>query len=87
MAVKRFGNGLDRQLGAPVGRGRPVWRERQRLVLRDAPLGVLDEPTSTIDAQTEAEIFDDLRCAALVRIIIVAFPAHRRRAAGIAIRR
>lgn len=78
--VKRLGNGLDTQLGEQwggIGLSGGEWQRLAlaRLVLRDAPIWVLDEPTSNIDAQTEAEIFDDLRREADDRIIIVV--SHR----------
>jgi ABC-type multidrug transport system fused ATPase/permease subunit len=61
--------------GAKVSGG-----ERQRLavaraILRDAPILILDEPTSSVDSQTETEIFDALRARAHRRTTIII--AHR----------
>ena len=46
-----------------------------RVVLRDAPVWVLDEPTSAVDAETEEEIFARLKVAAVGRLVVLV--SHR----------
>jgi ATP-binding cassette subfamily B protein len=46
-----------------------------RIYLRDAPIWVLDEPTSSIDSEAEAEIFQELAATKSGRITIVV--SHR----------
>ncbi|GAN85759.1 thiol reductant ABC exporter subunit CydD [Komagataeibacter intermedius] len=43
-----------------------------RAFLKDAPLLLLDEPTSHLDPQTEADVFDSLRALAARRTVILA---------------
>ncbi|WEQ53662.1 thiol reductant ABC exporter subunit CydD [Komagataeibacter oboediens] len=43
-----------------------------RAFLKDAPLLLLDEPTSHLDPQTEADVFDSLRALAAHRTVILA---------------
>jgi ABC-type multidrug transport system fused ATPase/permease subunit len=62
--IQRLPLGYDTRLGenaASLSGG-----ERQRIalaraLLKDAPVVIMDEPTSSLDAHTEAEIFDALR--------------------------
>jgi ATP-binding cassette subfamily B protein/subfamily B ATP-binding cassette protein MsbA len=54
--------------------------ERQRIsiaraIIRDAPILILDEPTSSLDAQTESEIFDAL--TELIRTRTTFIVSHR----------
>jgi ATP-binding cassette, subfamily C, bacterial CydCD len=69
-------------LGTPLGdRGMGLSAgERQRVALaraflRDAPLLLLDEPTASIDGETEAELLDVVRRLAYGRTVVIA--AHR----------
>jgi ATP-binding cassette subfamily C protein CydCD len=62
--VRRLPHGVDTRLG-DGGAGLSMG-ERQRLALarafvRDAPLLVLDEPTASLDAETEADVLDAVR--------------------------
>ena len=55
--------------------------ERQRIALaraflKDAPILVLDEPTSSVDAATEAEIMETLERLSRGRTVLI---SHRRR--------
>lgn len=78
--VRALPDGLDTQLGNQwdgVGLSGGQWQRLAlaRLILRDAPIWILDEPTSSVDAQTEAELFSKLRAHAAQHIIIVV--SHR----------
>lgn len=78
--VNRLPQGLDTQLGdqwGGVGLSGGEWQRiaMARLFLRDAPIWVLDEPTSNIDAETEASLFHELREHAGDHITIVV--SHR----------
>ena len=62
--MRRLPQGVDTRLG-DGGAGLSAG-ERQRLALarafvRDAPLLVLDEPTASLDAETEADVLDAVR--------------------------
>ena len=64
--VAKLPKGLDTQLGEQwqgAGLSGGEWQRiaMTRLFLRDAPIWILDEPTSNIDAETEERIFQDLR--------------------------
>jgi ATP-binding cassette subfamily B protein len=78
--VRGMPDGLDAQLGPQFG-GRGLsggqWQRLAlaRIALRRAPIWVLDEPTSSVDAETEAEIFADLRAGSADRITLVV--SHR----------
>jgi len=54
----------------------PSWGQWQRIglsrvLLRDAPIVVLDEPTSNVDAKAEEEIFEKIRKLAKGKILIL----------------
>jgi ATP-binding cassette, subfamily B, bacterial len=76
--LARLPNGLDTRIGeggANVSEG-----ERQRLtiaraLLRDAPLLILDEPTASVDAETEALLIEGLKTLMRGRTIFII--AHR----------
>lgn len=77
---------LPRGLDAPVGEdgARLSAGERQRValaraILRDAPLVLLDEPTSSLDPASEAAVEDALHALAARRTLVVV--AHRLRLA------
>lgn len=79
--VTTMPNGLDTQLGDQWENGTGVsGGEWQRLALariyaRNAPIWILDEPTSAIDAQAEYEVFTQLQRTRADRITIVV--SHR----------
>ena len=79
--VRGFENGLDQQLGAQweggVGLSGGQWQRMSlaRIHLRAAPIWILDEPTSAIDAEAEQEIFRELQRSRGGRITIVV--SHR----------
>ncbi|MFG2088795.1 thiol reductant ABC exporter subunit CydD [Spirillospora sp. NPDC048824] len=77
-----FIDALPRGLDAPLGeRGLGLSAgQRQRIALaraflRDAPLLLLDEPTSNLDAESEAAVIDAVRRLAATRTVILV--AHR----------
>jgi thiol reductant ABC exporter CydD subunit len=77
-AVRRLPRGAETALG-DGGAGLSAG-ERQRLALarafvRDAPLLVLDEPTASLDAETEAEVLEAVRRLTRGRTALVV--AHR----------
>ncbi len=76
--LQRLPHGVDTRLGEG-GAGLSLG-ERQRLALarafvRDAPLLVLDEPTASLDAETEADVLDTVRRLTEGRTALVV--AHR----------
>jgi ATP-binding cassette subfamily B protein len=78
--VRALPNGLDSQLGQQwggVGLSDGQWQRLAlaRICLRDAPIWILDEPTSAIDAEAEREIFAELQESRTGRITIVV--SHR----------
>lgn len=78
--VAKLPHGLDSQLGDQWGGAGLSGGEWQRLALarlalRDAPIRILDEATSNIDAETEESLFRDLRADAGGYITIVV--SHR----------
>ncbi len=79
--VRRFDDGLDQQLGAQwdggVGLSGGQWQRLSlaRIHLRSAPIWILDEPTSAIDAEAEQDIFRELQRSKAQRITIVV--SHR----------
>ena len=78
--VRGLEGGLDAQLGESfggVGLSGGQWQRLAlaRVVLRDAPVWVLDEPTSAVDAETEEEIFARLKVAAGGRLVVLV--SHR----------
>ena len=78
--VEGMPEGLDTQLGAQfggVGLSGGQWQRLAlaRIALRDAPIWVLDEPTSAVDAETERETLDDLGRDRAKRITLVV--SHR----------
>ncbi len=83
--VRRLPHGVDTRLGEG-GAGLSLG-ERQRLALarafvRDAPLLVLDEPTASLDGQTEADVLDAVRRLTEGRTALVV--AHRPALAALA---
>jgi len=79
--VRGFEGGLDQQLGSQweggVGLSGGQWQRLSlaRIHLRAAPIWILDEPTSAIDAEAEQEIFRELQRSRSERITIVV--SHR----------
>ncbi|MBP2382713.1 ABC-type multidrug transport system fused ATPase/permease subunit [Brachybacterium sacelli] len=78
--VAAMPEGLDQQLGEQwggVGISGGQWQRLAlaRIYLRDAPIWVLDEPTSAIDAEAEQEIFHELQRTKHGRITVVV--SHR----------
>jgi len=79
--VRGFADGLDQQLGSQweggTGLSGGQWQRISlaRIHLRDAPIWILDEPTSAIDAEAEQEIFRELQRSRADRITIVV--SHR----------
>ena len=78
--VRGLEGGLDAQLGESfggVGLSGGQWQRLAlaRVVLRGAPVWVLDEPTSAVDAETEEEIFARLKVAAGGRLVVLV--SHR----------
>ncbi|MGO2585366.1 MAG: ATP-binding cassette domain-containing protein, partial [Brachybacterium tyrofermentans] len=78
--VEAMPDGLDQQLGEQwggVGISGGQWQRLAlaRIYLRDAPVWVLDEPTSAIDAEAEQEIFHELQRTKHTRITVVV--SHR----------
>jgi len=83
--VRRLPQGVDTRLG-DGGAGLSAG-ERQRLALarafvRDAPLLVLDEPTASLDAETEADVLDAVRRLTEGRTALIV--AHRPALAALA---
>ncbi|WP_193104446.1 ABC transporter ATP-binding protein [Brachybacterium sp. FME24] len=78
--VAAMPEGLDQQLGEQwggVGISGGQWQRLAlaRTYLRNAPIWVLDEPTSAIDAEAEQEIFHELQRTKHGRITVVV--SHR----------
>lgn len=79
--VRDFEQGLDQQLGSQweggVGLSGGQWQRLSlaRIHLRNAPIWILDEPTSAIDAEAEQDIFRELQRSKAGRITIVV--SHR----------
>ncbi|WP_058234652.1 ATP-binding cassette domain-containing protein [Devriesea agamarum] len=78
--VRALDGGLDAQLGEQWGGSGLSGGQWQRLalarlMLRDAAVWILDEPTSAIDAEAEEEIFAELHRVAADHITIVV--SHR----------
>ncbi len=85
VAVRRLPRGIETVLG-DGGAGLSAG-ERQRLALarafvRDAPLLVLDEPTASLDSETEADVLDAVRRLTEGRTVLVV--AHRPALAALA---
>ena len=83
--VRRLPHGVDTRLG-DGGAGLSLG-ERQRLAVarafvRDAPLLVLDEPTASLDAETEADVLDAVRRLTEGRTALIV--AHRPALAALA---
>lgn len=78
--IEQLPHGLDTQLGSQfggVGLSGGQWQRLSlaRIYLRDAPIWILDEPTSAIDAEAEQQIFAELQRTKSDRITIVV--SHR----------
>lgn len=78
--TKTMPDGLDTQLGQQwggIGVSGGQWQRLAlaRIHLRNAGIWILDEPTSAIDAESELQIFDQLRRTKHTRITIVV--SHR----------
>lgn len=78
--VRAMVEGLDTQLGQQwggVGVSGGQWQRLAlaRIYLRDAPIWILDEPTSAIDAEAEQEVFRGLQRTKADRITVVV--SHR----------
>lgn len=78
--VRAMPDGLDTQLGPQfggVGLSGGQWQRLAlaRIYLRNAPIWILDEPTSAIDAEAERQIFAELQRTKSERITIVV--SHR----------
>lgn len=78
--VRAMPDGLDTQLGEQwggVGISGGQWQRLAlaRIYLRNAPVWILDEPTSAIDAEAEAEVFQELARTKSTRITLVV--SHR----------
>lgn len=78
--VRALSGGLDAQLGQQwggVGLSGGQWQRLAlaRIALRNSPVWVLDEPTSSVDAETEEEIFDELAKSRAGRVTVVV--SHR----------
>lgn len=74
--VSSLPNGLDTVLGEQWGGSGMSGGQWQRLAiarlaLRDSPVWVLDEPTASLDAEVEQQVFDTLRREASSRITLV----------------
>jgi ATP-binding cassette subfamily B protein/subfamily B ATP-binding cassette protein MsbA len=63
------------ELGATVSEGEKQRLTIARALLRDAPVLILDEPTSSVDSQTETSIMEGLRLLAAGRTTFII--AHR----------
>lgn len=78
--VRAMPEGLDAQLGQQwkgIGLSGGQWQRiaLARIALRGAPIWLLDEPTSAVDAVTEEKIFTDLVASKADRITVVV--SHR----------
>src|SRR5690625_3494425 len=78
--VEKLPDGLDQQLGEQFGGAGISGGQWQRLALariylRNAPIWILDEPTSAIDAEAEEQVFNELVANKGDRITIVV--SHR----------
>ena len=78
--IQELPDGLDTQLGSQfggVGLSGGQWQRLSlaRIYLRDAPIWILDEPTSAIDAEAEQQIFAELQRTKADRVTIVV--SHR----------
>ena len=75
--VAHLPEGLDSMLGSTFPGGHELstgqWQKiaLARMLARDAPILVLDEPTSAMDAEAEAELIAQLRQAAVGRTTLV----------------
>ncbi|MFA6007653.1 MAG: ABC transporter ATP-binding protein [Candidatus Shapirobacteria bacterium] len=63
--TKKYKNGLDTMMSQRYGGEEPSWGQWQKIVIarvfyRRAPIMILDEPTSSIDAISEAKIFNNI---------------------------
>jgi ABC-type multidrug transport system fused ATPase/permease subunit len=63
--TKKYKQGLDTMMSQKYGGEEPSWGQWQKIVIarvfyRRAPIMILDEPTSSIDAVSEAKIFNNI---------------------------
>lgn len=63
--TKKYKNGLDTPMSQRYGGEEPSWGQWQKIAIarifyRRAPVMILDEPTASIDAVSEAKIFDNI---------------------------
>lgn len=85
--VESFPSRLDQQIGEQfggIGVSGGQWQRfaLARIYLRSAPIWILDEPTSSIDAPTERKIFNELAATGTHRVTIVV--THRASTLGAA---
>jgi len=79
--IKKFPGGINQQLGASYTDGTDLsggqWQLLAigRALVRKTPILILDEPTSSVDAKSEAEIFDRLNQETKNKTLI--FVSHR----------
>lgn len=75
--ANKFGQGYDQMLGLTFEGGEELslgqWQKvaLARAFLRDAPILVLDEPTASVDAKSEKEIFDKVEKLSRNKTVII----------------
>ena len=79
--IKKFPKGFDQMLGREFKKGKELsigqWQELAiaRAFYEEAPFLILDEPTSSIDAEAEYEIFNNLQKTYKKRTLVLV--SHR----------